>query len=77
MTFGNALIYSLLGMAVVFFALVLLMCIIKIMTAIGDRAEKKSAPAPAGIAPPDAAAPAPALKQAGRAGPGCACERRP
>lgn len=54
MTFGNALIYSLLGMSVVFFALVLLMCIIKIMTAIGDRTEKKSAPipAPAGDAPP-------------------------
>ena len=52
MTFGNALIYSLLGMSVVFFALVLLMCIIKIMTAIGDKAEKKHAPpAPAVNAP--------------------------
>mgnify|MGYP002627200491 CR=1 FL=1 len=39
MTFGQALIYSLLGLLVVFFALVLLMCIIKIMTAVGDRAD--------------------------------------
>ena len=47
MSFGDALIYSLLGMAVVFFALVLLMCIIKIMTAIGDKAERRAAAIPA------------------------------
>ena len=41
MTFGNALIYSLLGVCVVFFALVLLMVIIKIMTAVSDRAERR------------------------------------
>jgi len=56
MSFLDALLYSLAGMAVVFFALVLLMCIIKIMTAVGDRAERRAAPAAA--AP--AAAPAPA-----------------
>ena len=42
MSFADALIYSLLGMSVVFFALVLLMCIIKIMIAIGDRTEKQA-----------------------------------
>ena len=74
MTFGDALVYSLLGMSVVFFALVLLMCIIKIMTAIGDRTEKKSAPVPAGIAPPDSAAPVLTLKQTGPTAPGSAGE---
>lgn len=55
MTFTDALLYSLAGMAVVFFALVLLMCICKIMIAVGDRTEKK-APAPA--AAPAAQSPA-------------------
>lgn len=55
MTFTDALLYSLSGMAVVFFALVLLMCIIKIMVAVGDRAAKKE-PVPA--AEPTAPAPA-------------------
>ena len=62
MSFGTALIYSLLGMCVVFFALVLLMLIIKLMTAVSDRAAKKAAPAAvpaavAGIPAPDTAAP--------------------
>lgn len=59
MTFGMALIYSLLGMSVVFFALVLLMLIIKLMTAVSDRAAKKAASAVAagGIPAPDTAAP--------------------
>ena len=74
MTFGNALIYSLIGIMVVFFALVLLMCIIKIMTAIGDRVEKKNAPAPAGIPAPDAAAPVMSLRQTGPVAPGSAGE---
>ena len=74
MTFGDALIYSLLGMSVVFFALVLLMCIIKIMTAIGDRVEKKNAPIAAGIAAPDTAAPVLTLKQTGPTAPGSAGE---
>ena len=39
MTFGNALLYSVLGMAVVFFALVFLMVIIKVMTALGPKEE--------------------------------------
>ncbi len=43
MSFGNALLYSLVGILTVFFALVLLMCIIKIMTAAGDRAEQNAA----------------------------------
>ncbi len=74
MTFGSALIYSLLGICVVFFALVLLMVIIRIMTAVSDLAEKKTAPvAPAapvapvatavgGIPAPDMSAPVQTLK---------------
>ena len=41
MTFENALLYSLLGMCVVFFALIFLLCIIKLMTFIGDRGKPK------------------------------------
>ena len=74
MTFGEALIYSLIGMSVVFFALVLLMCIIKVMTAAGDRAAKRSAPVPAGIAPPDTSAPVLELKLTGPTAPGSAGE---
>ena len=49
MTFANACVYSLLGMLVVFFALFLLMCMIKIMTALSDRAPARTAsPAPTG-----------------------------
>lgn len=44
MTFLDALIYSALGLLVVFFALFLLMCIILLMTAFG---KKEAAPAPA------------------------------
>ena len=46
-TFGMSLLDSLVGICVVFFALVLLMCIIKIMTAVGDSREKKKAAAAA------------------------------
>lgn len=46
-----ALLYSLLGVSVVFFALVLLMCIIKIMTFIGDKAEAKKKPSAPAAAP--------------------------
>ena len=56
MSFADALIYSAIGLGVVFFALILLMCIIKIMTAIGDSREKKNA---AAAAPVKAAEPAP------------------
>ena len=58
--FGQALLDSLVGIMVVFFALILLMCIIKVMTAIGDSREKKNtaAAAPAKAAEP-AAVPAP------------------
>lgn len=50
MTILEAFIYSLLGMSVVFFALVLLMLIIRVMTLFTDR--KKSGPAPAPAAAP-------------------------
>ena len=52
LSFSMALLYSLLGVGIVFFALVLLMCIIKLMTFIGDKAEaKKNAAAPAPVTP--------------------------
>ena len=60
MTFADACLYSVTGLLVVFFALILLMAIIKIMTAVGDSAEKKAALAAAAAAP--AAAPAPAAE---------------
>ena len=63
MTFGDACLYSVTGLLVVFFALILLMAIIKIMTAVGDSVEKKAALAAAGAAAP-AAAPAPAAEPA-------------
>ena len=84
MTFSDALIYSLLGMGVVFFALVLLMCIIKVMTAVGDRAEKRSLPIPAaggaapagvaagGIPAPDTSAPVIPLTMTAKLAPGAA-----
>ena len=50
MAFGEALIYSLLGMLVVFFALILLMVCIKILVAITDR-KKKEEPAVQAAAP--------------------------
>ncbi len=56
MTFGDACLYSVAGLMVVFFALILLMCIIKIMTAVGDASEKKAALAAAGAASAAAAA---------------------
>ena len=55
-TFAEALAYSLLGIAVVFFALILLMVIIKFLTAFTDR---KSAPAAAPAAPAAEKKPAP------------------
>ena len=61
MTFVDACLYSVTGLLVVFFALILLMAIIKIMTAVGDSVEKKSALAAASAAPA-AAAPAPAVE---------------
>ena len=68
MTFGDACLYSVTGLLVVFFALILLMAIIKIMTAVGDSAEKKAALAAAAAAP--AAAPAPAAEPAKAEKPG-------
>ena len=62
MTFGDACLYSVAGLMVVFFALILLMAIIKIMTAVGDSVEKKAALATAAAA--SAAAPAPAAEPA-------------
>lgn len=63
MTFADACLYSVTGLLVVFFALILLMAIIKIMTAVGDSAEKKAALAAAAAAPAAAAA-APAAASA-------------
>ena len=57
MTFVDACLYSVTGLLVVFFALILLMAIIKIMTAVGDSAEKKAALAAAAAAPAPAAEP--------------------
>ena len=68
MTFIDACLYSVTGLLVVFFALILLMAIIKIMTAVGDSAEKKAALAAAAAAP--AAAPAPAAEPAKAEKPG-------
>ena len=51
MTFLDACLYSVTGLLVVFFALVLLMCIIKIMTAIGDSRAKAKAAAESVSAP--------------------------
>ena len=58
MTFGDACLYSVTGLLVVFFALILLMAIIKIMTAVGDSVEKKATLATAAAAPAPAAEPA-------------------
>ena len=57
MTFANALLYSLVGVLVVFFALVLLMGIIAIMTSPLFEKKEKAAAAPV------EAAPAPAVEK--------------
>lgn len=58
MTILEAFIYSLLGMSVVFFALVLLMLIIRVMTLFTYRKKSEPAPAPAAApAEPPKAAP--------------------
>ena len=49
--------YALLGYAVVFFALVLLMAVVYAMVGIMNRGKRKAAPAGAEIAPPDRSAP--------------------
>ncbi len=64
MSFSDALLYSLTGILVVFFALLLLLCIIKIMIALGGRREKTAAPAAPEAALPSAA-PVPAPGTAG------------
>ncbi len=51
MSFGDALIYSLLGMCVVFFALILLMVIIQLMTAVSGERKKQPAPVSSAEAP--------------------------
>ena len=48
-TFGEAMIYSVLGLSVVFFALVLLLVMIKVLVALTD-GKKKAEPAPAAAA---------------------------
>ena len=49
MSFLDACLYSVTGMLVVFFALVLLMAIIKIMTAVGDAAESRRRAVPTAV----------------------------
>lgn len=67
---GDGLLYSLLGLLVVFFALFLIMCIIKLMWVF----EKKEQPAAPAAAPAPAAVPAPAPAAAPAPAPGCAGE---
>lgn len=67
---GDGLLYSLLGLLVVFFALFLIMCIIKLMWVF----EKKEQPAAPAAAPALAAVPAPAPAAAPAPAPGCAGE---
>ena len=63
---GAALAYSVLGFAIVFFGLILLMIVIKIMEVVMHGGKKKeAAPAPAAAAP---AAPAPKPLAPGSAG---------
>ena len=64
MSIGSALIYSLLGMLVVFFALILLMVCIKVLIAITDK-KKKEEPSVAEAALPAAAEPVLATGTAG------------
>ena len=73
--FAQALLDSLVGILVVFFALVLLMVIIKIMTAVGDSREKKAAAAQAQEAVPEkSAAAVPVEAPAKKLAPGVAGE---
>ena len=71
-SFGTAAAYSLLGFAIVFFGLILLMIVIKVMAAIMGTGKKKEtrpaavpAPAPAPAAAPVPAAPVAAPGSAG------------
>ena len=55
LTFGEGVLYAILGMLVVFFALILLMVIIKILVAVTDK--KKAQPALEAAAPAEIPAP--------------------
>ena len=73
LTFAGACLYSLIGFAIVFVALIALMAIIKIMAAVVGAGKKKAAPAPAPAAAPapvaaPAAAPAAGVPAPGTAG---------
>ena len=57
LTFGEGVLYAILGMLVVFFALILLMVIIKILVAVTDK--KQAKPALEAAAAPAIEAPAP------------------
>ncbi|MBR3302133.1 MAG: OadG family protein [Firmicutes bacterium] len=61
LTFGEGVLYAVLGMLVVFFALVLIMLIIKILIKATDK--KKAEPAPAAAAPAPAEVPAEPVKR--------------
>lgn len=62
---GEGLLYSLLGILVVFFALVLLMCIIKLMWVFEHKDKSGAAGAVPAAAPAPVAAPVPAPGSAG------------
>ena len=64
MTFANSLLVAVVGMAVVFFGLVILIMLIKLMGALTGNMGKKEAPkaAPAPVAAASVAAPAPVGK---------------
>ncbi len=77
MSFVDACLYSVAGLLVVFFALFLLMIIIKLMTVFGDAAEKRQKAVPAAVGPipaPEAAAESFSLRQNGPMAPGSAGE---
>ncbi|MBR5731124.1 MAG: OadG family protein [Firmicutes bacterium] len=72
LTFGEGVLYAILGMLVVFFALVLIMVIIKILIKATDK--KEAAPAAAAEVPAEAAAEPPAPVKRDDPAPGSAGE---
>ena len=72
----EAAVNAVLGYAVVFFGLILLMCVVIIMGRVmaARKASAAPAPAPAGLKAAEAPAPAPAAVKTGPAAPGAAGE---
>ena len=63
LTFGEGVLYAVLGMLVVFFALILIMLIIKILIKVTDKKKTEAAPAKEAPVPAAAAAPAEPVKR--------------